>query len=330
MQQHDKILNIFTSSTVKIKDLDKLKEYITFCIENDEEQRLLDEDGYSLTSHHHILPRADTLPFNDYTNLKSNSWNGTHLTYKNHYTAHHILVYALDTFATHEAFTKMNSTDVKKGRLKESDLIGADEFNRLMIERGRLHSEWHHKEIILEDGTVSTNTKETGKKISKTTTTPYTDENGIKTTLAKEQGKKSSKTKQSNTWWDNIKDSTMFKRNETIQNIIIFEGFKITIKEKNRINMKRTKLLKTKRFNLYNNKNELILENTIKQELDKISKALFKSTKENYLGKSINSKLNLNRLNKLHLIGYYVIEKPSFLKQGISIKIDELIELTEK
>lgn len=145
-QRISKILDIFITSTVKIKDINKLKEYIEFCVKNDEHKRLRDEEDISLTSHHHILPKADSLPFEECKDIDKIQWNGSHLTHKNHYDAHHILVYALDEASMLYAFITMNNQGIKNGRLNEEDLIGAEEFERLMIEKNKTQSKLMNSE----------------------------------------------------------------------------------------------------------------------------------------------------------------------------------------
>jgi len=135
-----KILQEFIDSDIKITSQEKLEQYIEYCIYKNKNTRVKDEEEYSLSSYHHILPKA---LFPEYKDLKENSWNGTHLLYSDHYYAHWLLTEAIDDYGMLSAFCAMHNKDTKLKRIEEKDLIPADEFQMKMEEKGKGHSEWY-------------------------------------------------------------------------------------------------------------------------------------------------------------------------------------------
>ena len=111
----NKILQEFLNSDITITNKDKLHKYIDFCIENNQENRIKGK-----TSHHHILPKADSLPFKEFSNLKKTPWNGTHLMYSDHYKAHYYLSEAIDDYGQLYVFTKMHDFDIANRRKERS------------------------------------------------------------------------------------------------------------------------------------------------------------------------------------------------------------------
>ena len=95
------ILDIFKSSNLNIINEHKLIEYIDFCLEKNQCVK-------NNTEHHHILPKSKHL-FPSYKNLKEHQWNGTYLTYEDHYTAHQLLALAIDNKYIIYAWNAMNS-----------------------------------------------------------------------------------------------------------------------------------------------------------------------------------------------------------------------------
>lgn len=156
---HQQILNEFLNSNIKIKSLDKLNEYIAYCINNNQNKPIK-----SKTSHHHILPKAKDC-FPELENLKVNKWNGTHLMYFDHYYAHWLMTEAINNYSQLYAFCAMHNMDTKKGRILESNLIPAEEFQEKMKER-------EHKRRIrlksIDDKTGLTQAQLNGIKISDT------------------------------------------------------------------------------------------------------------------------------------------------------------------
>lgn len=225
------IFNIFKNSEINIKCEQKLMEYVNFCINNNQNNRIQGK-----TSHHHILPNK---LFHEYSNLKENDWNGSHLLYADHYYAHWLLTESIDDFAMLYSFCAMHNKDFANNRLSVEDLINPNDFQKKMEERGIKHSiyltntnngnsiaklaakkmmETKLKPIIINgiettiykesiakrvktmtapiilDGVATTIYKESSKKYSKTMTEEYMNDEFEVTTKAKERSKKYSKT----------------------------------------------------------------------------------------------------------------------------------------
>jgi len=111
---HEKILNEFLNSNIKIKSLERLNEYISYCINNNQNKPIKGK-----TSHHHILPNA---LFSNYSNLNNNKWNGTHLSYYNHYYAHWLITKSIIDYGQLFAFCSMHNQDLNLNqKLKSSN-----------------------------------------------------------------------------------------------------------------------------------------------------------------------------------------------------------------
>jgi len=132
----NKILKIFLGSNLEIKSLSKLKEYIAYCINSNQNKRIKFN-----TSYHHILPKAKGLPFERYSNLSTNKWNGSHLLHANHYKAYHLLYEAIEHISIVSAFAPMNKQDISKGKIDESCLISPEEYELVIVERSKLLSD---------------------------------------------------------------------------------------------------------------------------------------------------------------------------------------------
>ena len=225
------IFTVFKNSIINIKCEQKLQEYVNFCIDNNQNDRIQGK-----TSHHHILPNK---LFPEYSNLKENDWNGSHLLYSDHYYAHWLLTESIDEFTMLYAFCAMHNKDFANNRLSVEDLINPNDFQNKMQERGIKHSlyltnthngcsiaktaakkmmETKLKPIIINgvettiykesiakriktmtapiilDGVVTTIYKESSKKYSKTMKEEYLNDDFQVTTKAKERSKKYSKT----------------------------------------------------------------------------------------------------------------------------------------
>ena len=209
-----KILQEFLNSDIKIKSKEKLKQYIDYCIDNNQKERLHKEDGYSKSSYHHILPKS---LFPLYSKLKENPWNGTHLLYSDHYYAHWLITESIDDYGQLHAFVAMHNKDIKNGRIEEKDLIPKDEFQEKMEEKNKKHSETMMKEFINENGELTSIAKEVAKKHSETMMKEFINENGELTSIAKETGKKISKTRQSTEWKESIGKEASKKHSITKQ-----------------------------------------------------------------------------------------------------------------
>ena len=353
---HQQILNKFLNSNIKIKSLDRLNEYILYCIENNQNEPIKGK-----TSYHHILPKADSC-FPEFKNLKVNKWNGTHLYYSEHYYAHWLLTEAISNYGQLEAFCKMHNMDIKLGRIIESDLISPEEFQEKMEERSVEHSQWYrdnpekvkernNKRLIsmkkTDENGVSIFEK-TGKKISTTksskkwkdevgnnavknrlqkmselnengesmfdisakkanNTKRQVDENGV--SIFEKTGKKISTTKSSKKWKDEVGVEQRKKQSNTLNSKEWIESVGIEKVKKIKESKKQNSIKKYGLYDVYTDTNLLLYTNLIRLEVAKISEPLLKTSKEKPLGSTIQSKTNLIRLNKSHLIGYYVINK---------------------
>ena len=333
-------INSNIDSNVNIISEDKLKEYIKFCIVNDLGERI----KYK-TSYHHILPRAKTLPFKQYSKLKDNPWNGTYLTFYNHYYAHFLLTQAVNEYAVNYAFTMMHKEDVEKGRISEDELISEDEYNKIFTqalinrkekmnkefinedgelttkykENGKKTKETKLKEFINEDGEVTTIAKEIGKKQSITKNKEFINEEGKLTTRSKEIGEKCSKTKLKEFINEDGEVTNIYKENakkakETRLKEFINEDGEVTTRAKE-IGKKcsKTKLWKAKRYDIYDKNDILVLVDVSQNDIcNNYSQSLLRASKEKRLGGTQRSKQNLKHFNKEYLIGWYVVEKKSF------------------
>lgn len=92
-------------STLKVKNQDKVEEYVDYCLNNKLETPIKFKSNL-----HHILPKAKSLPFSEYKNLNECPWNGVNLLYKDHYIAHSILAEAISSRAISQAWHVMNIT----------------------------------------------------------------------------------------------------------------------------------------------------------------------------------------------------------------------------
>ena len=326
----NRILQEFLNSNIKVKSKKKLIQYIDYCIENNKKIKILNNDGYSKVAYHHILPKS---LFPCYENLSDNPWNGTYLLYSDHYYAHFLLcgVYDNKNYKMNEAFLGMHDRDVPIGRITEQDLIEPEDFQRFYEEamrvRGKEISKWHNTKVILEDGTETTNAKINGGKASKTKNSKewketkgkkasmkfsstvkkeFINEDGEITSISKETGKKISKTRNSKEWKEEIGISAAQKQRSTITKEFINEDGEITsiAKEAGKI-ISKNKIKKGKFYRLINIFSGIINERISATELRKISHALHKKSKDDYLGKNNLGKSILLKNNKENLIGLY-------------------------
>ena len=143
----EKILKLFyekISDYIKCKKA--LEKYIEFCLDNNLMERTTSSEL------HHILPKSKNL-FPEYSNLKENSWNGTHLTYSNHYIAHSLLVDAIHHQSVIYAWHRINKLSTPECK----ELIGAEKYSELRNE---------HKQIVIEYNKTRTLSKESKQKMS--------------------------------------------------------------------------------------------------------------------------------------------------------------------
>ena len=274
----NKILQEFLNSDIKIKSQQKLEEYIDYCLDNNLGKKIISE-----TEHHHILP--DEL-FPNFSNLNENKFNGTHLTLNNHYKAHSILILAISNPSMSFAWNSMNNMNVKNNRISNpKDLIGPQLYSQLRKEYLNNKRIWDYTEIILEDGTKSTNAKEINKKavITKNKTILV---DGICTTIYKEAGKKCSET----------------KNKEFLLNGEITTNAKESAK---RLVISNSK--KSVRYNIFKD-GEIVIENIMRKDMIKISQLLLKTGEENKLGNNKVSADRFIRQGKSNLVGMYSLK----------------------
>ena len=279
-------------SKLKVKNIEKLQEYINYCIDNNQNDRIQGK-----TSHHHILPNK---LFPEYSNLKENDWNGSHLLYSDHYYAHWLLTEAIDDYSMLHSFCSMHNKDVANKRLSSEDLIDMKKFQNKMEERSKSHSKYL-LELVVYDGQIITRGSICARKSAITMAGSIREEaekkrmetinkviiiDGKETTIAKEKSKKGILTK---------------------RQPIIINGIETTIEKEAARKSAESQTKNGAHYDIHHINGAIIDTNVPIRKLRSISQGLPKTTKENYLGKSIRSKINLNNYNRLHLIGYYVV-----------------------
>lgn len=181
----NKILQEFLDSNIKIKNLDVLHSYIDYCLDNNQQKIIKSKSSY-----HHILPKA---LFEQYSILKDNPWNGSHLLYSDHYYAHWLLTEAIDDYGQLHAFCSMHNMDFRLGRIDEDDLIPKEEFQLKMEERSESQIE-RGKQLHTHNGVLMSRDQSRGKAVSESLTKTFIDENGLETTRAKQIGAKAAET----------------------------------------------------------------------------------------------------------------------------------------
>ena len=319
MDNKDKIMNIFTKSNINIKCLIKLERYIDFCIEKDLKHKVK-----GMSSHHHILPASKNMPFIQFSNLKENVWNGTHLTYANHYYAHWLLYEAINHQSVVFSFCAMHYKDFTLKRIKEEDLLPPEIVQECMENRSIHHKEWLNtlgedgltnierrvKNTVLSEETLKkksdrmkggnniVHTPGVVEKILKTKRDTIVDGKNMHTVSAE----RAAKTMIENGIY--IKSSE--KHKETLKTIVEFEGKMMSMNEKLGIERSRREIVKGRKFVIRDAFNEDLEIYTYHNIVASVSTSLPYSSKENHLGKHLNSVARLS--DRKHLIGLYVEE----------------------
>ncbi len=116
------IFDEFVNSGITIKSKKLLKQYIDYCLSNNKNVRIP-----GVTEHHHILPKSKTL-FAEFSNLRKNPWNGSHLTFRDHYIAHAMLVEAVDNESIIYAWNRMNKNFTIDD---QKELLGVEKYQEL-------------------------------------------------------------------------------------------------------------------------------------------------------------------------------------------------------
>ena len=115
--------NNFQNKKLKIKNTDKLKEYIHFCLSNQTEYK-----KYS-TAHHHILPQCKKM----FPEFKNEKFNIVCLTHMDHYIAHSLLFESIDSIYIGYCWFRMNgvSNHYKRDSITPEQIIGPIKYQEL-------------------------------------------------------------------------------------------------------------------------------------------------------------------------------------------------------
>lgn len=127
----EQIMKEFKNSELEIINEELLGQYIYFCISNNLKTK---QTGTSL---HHILPAKI---YDNYKDLRKNKWNGTHLTYKNHYIAHAILAEAINHPSIIGAWWGMNNKDRVTKNTDGVTILGPEKYAYLFSKAQEMQS----------------------------------------------------------------------------------------------------------------------------------------------------------------------------------------------
>ena len=319
MNNNEQIMDIFINSEIDIKCLIKLRRYIDFCIENDLKRKVK-----GTSSHHHILPASKNMPFYTYSNLRENRWNGTHLTYANHYYAHWLLYEAINHHSVVFSFCAMHYQDFTLNRIEEKDLLSPEIVQECMENRSQHFIAWLYaigddgltnlerksKNIVLSEETLKKmSNRMSGKnnivyipgvveKIQETKSTTFIDGKNMHTVSAERAAKTMI---ENGTYIESGK-----KHSNTLKTIVEFEGKMMSMNEKLGIERSRRETVKGRKFVIRDVFNEDLEIYTYHNIVASVSTSLPYSSKENHLGKQLNSVARLS--DRKHLIGLYVEE----------------------
>jgi hypothetical protein len=311
-----------------ITSMEALEKYIDYCIEHS-----CEKSEKALHSIHHILPQARTLPFKDYKNLNQNPWNRAILTHYHHYRAHHLLALAVNHLSTYTAFCGMHNKDVVLRRISVDDLISEDEFNILYTKRNsQLSDYWNAK--VEHNGEFVTraqirgryNSENLSETIRRRQSERMSGKNNIvhkagvvdkirmtklENGLDKISAERSAETMKRPFLDESGKETTKYEQNgkkvsNTLNKVFIDdEGNETTIaKEKGKA--QRERMLRYGRWYLVKN----VFDESVNMILPcnfvrKISPALDKKTKDDFLGKSKFGQTAFRESQREHLIGLY-------------------------
>jgi hypothetical protein len=138
-----KFIKEFEDKNLQIISQEKLIEYIKFCKINNNNKSIKFK-----TSHHHILPRSI---FPEFVNLKEHSWNGSHLTYEDHYKAHSLLAESINHPSIIGAWWAMNFKDRDTKGIDGLTIIGAKRYSYLFQKSVQESSERNSKKVTCID-----------------------------------------------------------------------------------------------------------------------------------------------------------------------------------
>jgi hypothetical protein len=290
---------------------------------------------------HHILPRAKTMPFKKYENLKEHAWNKSVLTYYDHYYAHFLLTQAIDHLAVYFSFCKMHNADLKNGRITEEELIDENNYNEIHENRIKKWKEFLLEEIEI-NGVIKTRASHlnSNRKLSDETKKKNSDRmkgaknivhlDGVVDKIRKKKidnnldqvsAEKSARKMKEEFINSDGEVTTIYKESAkkhsaTLNFEYLNENNEITTKAKEygkQRSIDRTVRGKWFRIkNIFNNSVDFIIpENFVR----KISPALMFKTEDEYLGKSKFGQTVFNKSGRSYLIGLYSVELPSIPRE---------------
>lgn len=327
----DKILNELAKLNC-IKDWDRLNAYVEFCLTNHRPVKIP-----SQTSSHHILPRAKTLPFRQFEDLNIHKWNLAELSYYDHYMAHYMLAQSLDHLAVLHSFVAMHNKDLKLGRVSRDELIDAETYNQLFLDRNKKISSKRLELISINGETMTkakwqnltrTLSKEAETKLSErmTGSNNIIHKPGVldkvretKSTtiidgksLDRISAERAAETMKKVITLDNGVETTTYKEaakkhSDTLNKQFVDDtGNEITLAQKYGKERSIRMRQQGKWYVLLNVFDASVSQRLSAVEIRSISPGLEKCTKDNYLGKSKFGQNVLIKRGKANLIGLYV------------------------
>jgi hypothetical protein len=160
-EKREKLLNLFLSSNLKIKSIECLNEYVDFCLLYNNIDKIKRK-----TATHHILPKANNLPFTEFKNLKENIWNSSELYHSDHLYAHWLLFKAIEHISISSAFLAMHNKSPKHNCF-DIEVINFESFQNIM-ETAYLERTKYMNELILFNNEYITRYKLNGIKANET------------------------------------------------------------------------------------------------------------------------------------------------------------------
>lgn len=310
----EKIKKIFLDSGLKILSLNKLDEYILFCEENKTTTEKF------TTNEHHILPKASSLPFEKYKDLKLNKWNCSTLTLENHLIAHRILKEAIEHYAVVtglsilEKINKTETIETKKERAKLQSYYQNEIIDIDGITMSRAKHRGKNIAIAISDGDIIDKRSKSMKE-----TVNYKE---WKETVGIEKSTKQKNTINSKEWKETVGiekvekwKNSMSKKDALGKTVHEISASKQKLtktspewdkKEIERVRKYRETMNNKQSYSLINIDSNIIPLTKTKKEIREMSPSLFNTTSEKYLGWSKTSRSRLQTNNNEHLLGYYI------------------------
>lgn len=335
--QHDREFIITELSNLECtKSISAVRDYVDFCFMHD-----VGEKVKSRTSAHHVLPRAKTLPFVEFANLKKHSWNKVELEYYDHYIAHYLLTKAIDHIAAYHAFCAMHNKDVARNLLPSIQLISPNEYEELYQLRNQAISK-RSLELVEVDGRMITRAKQRNDKIDRSAQRvansarfsgannpvyrPGVVDKILETkrrlidgvSVSKLGSDKAAATMSIEYVDDNGNPTTIYKEtgkkvSKTLTAPLIVGNTVTTLAAVRGVRRSKTMREQGEWYVLKNVYDPTIHQVISAVELRKISGNLYIKTKEDYLGKTLYGRNVFTNRGKAHLIGLYVEKHESTL-----------------